>query len=287
MADELVTQQPAEGQGTPVVQQEAAPSWYAGLDQVTRGQIEQRGWNTKQAHEVVGEALAAMTKAEGFVGAPADKLLRIPDQADAAGWAKLRQQLGAPADAAGYDFKDVKRGDQPVDQGFQDFARKLASDLGLSQAHAVQAASEIVKYMDGVAAAQTAEQEAALASGKAELAKNWGANAEANMFIAKQAAAKLGVTPEQVTALEKVVGYAKVMDLFRDIGTKIGEDRFVANTQAPSGVMTRDAAVARKKELMQDSAWTKRYLDGDAAANKEMTALNVIITGEAGEYQPA
>ena len=140
---------------------------------------------------------------------------------------------------------------------------------------------EIAKFNAGQAAAQAVETEAALIAAKERLAANWGANAEANLFVAKQAAAKLGVTPEAVAALEKVVGYDQVMSLFHNIGTKIGEDKFVQNPNpAIPGVMSREQAVAQRAELMNDSTFTKRYLDGEAAAFRQMTALNTLIVGE-------
>ena len=72
----------------------------------------------------------------------------------------------------------------------------------------------------------------------------------------------------------------EVLTSGRAIGSKIGEDKFITNTGGGNGgVMTREQATARKKELMNDKAWSKSYLDGDAAKGREMTALNTIIVG--------
>jgi hypothetical protein len=101
------------------------------------------------------------------------------------------------------------------------------------------------------------------------------------MFVAKRAATALGVTPEAVAALEGVVGYKAVMELFRNVGSKIGEDKFVQSITpggAP-GVMTKEQAVERKAALMADQVWTKAYLAGDAAKAAEMLALNTMIVG--------
>ena len=106
-------------------------------------------------------------------------------------------------------------------------------------------------------------------------------------FVAKQAAAKLGVTPEQVAALEQTVGYAKVMEMFRDIGTKIGEAKFVSSTGPTGGIMTREQAVAKRAELMGDTNWAKRYLDGGAPEAREMNALLVLIAGDDTERSRA
>ena len=37
---------------------------------------------------------------------------------------------------------------------------------------------------------------------------------------------------------------------------------------------------ARKAELMADTAWAKRYLNGGAPENREMTALLTLIAGD-------
>ena len=74
----------------------------------------------------------------------------------------------------------------------------------------------------------------------------------------------------------------RVMEAMRRVGQSLGEDKYVAGSGSSSGgVMTRDQAVARKAELMADRAWGKSYLEGDVAKAREMTALNVIIAGNA------
>jgi hypothetical protein len=99
--------------------------------------------------------------------------------------------------------------------------------------------------------------------------------------LPSRAAGALGVTPEEDAALEKVVGYAATMEMFRNIGTKIGEDKFVLNLHQRRrlGAMTREQAVDRKAALMNDQVWVKAYLAGDAEKAAEMTALNTMIVG--------
>ena len=64
------------------------------------------------------------------------------------------------------------------------------------------------------------------------------------------------------------------------VGTKIGEDKFVAAANGPNGgIMTQQQAVARKAELMADTFWRDRYLAGGSAEVREMTNLVTIIAG--------
>ena len=72
-----------------------------------------------------------------------------------------------------------------------------------------------------------------ISSSKAAAAKTEPAEPTVEEIIAQQAAKALGATPEQVAALESVVGYDKVMEMFRSIGSKIGEDKlFTGNNDA-------------------------------------------------------
>jgi len=160
--------------------------------------------------------------------------------------------------------------------------REAAFKLHLPKDAATSITRAFAKYLDDAEVAEKAEKTAKLAEQKAALKKNWGANEAANMFVAQRAAAALGIAPETVSALEGVIGYDKIMEMFRSIGAKIGEDKFITGQQqAAGGAMTREQAIARKKELMADKEWVKSYLNKDATKLREMTALNTIIVGEA------
>lgn len=262
----------------------AAKPWYqdvAGVDDVIVGHMQNRGWDKKPAPEVAIEAIKQWKEAEKMVGVPTNQVLRLPkDAADEAGWNALWAKLGKPAQAKEYDFSSVKFSDgTKIDDNFTNTMRETAFRLHLPKDTAAAVTSAFAKYLDASKATENTEKQATLIEQKAALDKNWGPNREANMFVAKRAAAALGVAPETVAALENVIGYDKIMEMFRMVGSKIGEDRFVTgDIGGAGGVMTRDQAVAKKSELMSDSAWSKAYLAGDKAKAREMTALNVIIS---------
>ena len=132
-----------------------------------------------------------------------------------------------------------------------------------------------------VQAAKDAEHVANLKTEQETLAKNWGIHAPANKVIAQNAALALGMTKEDVDALETVVGYARTMELLRNIGTKIGEAKFI-RPDGPGGqnIVSREQATARIKELQSDAVWRKAYLDGDKAKLREMTDLTKISVGD-------
>lgn len=258
--------------------------WYKGADAELIGHIQTKGWHDKPAGEAALAAIQAHREAEKFIGAPADRIIKLPTDAnDEAGWKDVWTRLGAPADAKDYDLSAVKVGDQPLDQGFQDFIRAQATALHLPKEAAATLAAAFVKYTGDAETAGAAERTAKIAEERKLLEANWGQNMDGNKFVARKGAEALGLDATAVDALENVVGYAKVMEALRKVGELSGEAKFINGGQGPNGnggIMTREQAVARKAELMADTAWAKRYTDGGSAENRELQALLAIITAD-------
>jgi hypothetical protein len=71
------------------------------------------------------------------------------------------------------------------------------------------------------------------------------------------------------------MGFAKVMELFHNLGSKMGESDFVSNgSNAGFGALSPEAARSKIAELKADKEWTNRYLSGDRAAREEMSKLH-------------
>lgn len=259
----------------------AGTPWYAGFDDETKGYMTNRGYDKKKPEEAFLEASKAHREATQKLGAPANELLRIPKDPNAAEWKDVWARLGKPGEAKDYDLSTVKRaGDKPIDNALADTLRNAAFDVNLPKEAAARLAAAVVKHLDAQNTATAAEKQDKLNTEKADLKKNWGNNEAANKVIAAAAARALGVDPATVEALEGVVGYAKIMEMFRVVGTKIGEDRFVNGGQGPNmGPMTVEQAKAEKEALMADKAWRDRYLAKGAEEVRKFTALNRIISG--------
>lgn len=274
----------APGGGDPAAAAAAKP-WYDGAPAEDVGYLQNRGLDKVTAREAALATAKAHREAEKLIGAPADKIIRLPnDLNDAVALREIRTRLGVPANEAGYvdAFKAIKHVDGTDLKPEEVTAwSKRALSLGLRPADALTLVNDSVKEADSGGAAAKMEREGKLAAQKSALATNWGPNMDANMFTAKQTAGALGVSPEAVAALEGVIGYDKVMDMFLKIGQKTGEDRFVANPQLGGGVgaMSVNQAQDRKTSLMSDTVWVQAYMNGDQEKAKEMLALNTIIVG--------
>ena len=257
--------------------------WMDGYDPETKGYIQSKGLDKKTINEALLEVSKFHREAEKFVGAPANELLRLPKDPASADWQGVYQRLGKPKEATEYDFTAVKRaGDKPLDAALTETLRQAAFDGNLSKEAATRLAQSVAKHLDHVDNTTLAESTAKTDAERTALKANWGNNYAANLVVARAAATALGIPPEAVAAFEKMegVGYAKVMEMFRTIGTKIGEDKYVNSNGGGGGnVMTKDQAVAEKKALMADKAWVDRYLNGGVEEKKKMTALESIIVG--------
>jgi hypothetical protein len=257
----------------------SADPGYAALDDETKGYFQNRGLDKKPLFDAVIESAKAHREANKHLGAPAEELVRFPKDPNSPEWDKVWQRLGKPADPKEYDFAGVKlaNGDELSD-ALKDALRPALNLAGTPKDKAPEIAKAVAKYLDNTSAADLADKTAKLNTEREALKVNWGANVEANMFVAKQGAAKAGVTPEQVAAMETSLGYSKTMEVFRMLGEALGEARFVQNG-GPGGTntMTVEGAKARIAELNADQAWGARYLGGDREAAKEFDALTRIV----------
>lgn len=254
--------------------------WYDGADTTTVGHIQNRGWDKIDAKTAALNAVKSHMEAEKHLGVPADQLLRMPkDAADAEGWGRVNERFGVPKEAKDYDFSTIKlTGDKPLPAALTEALAPalLAAHIGKDVAPDVVKA--IASYLNTQETATATDKTAALAADREALRINWGTNVEANLLIAKQAATALNVSEEAVKTLEDTIGYGKVMEMFRLIGTKIGEDAFVSN-KAPggSGVMSVDQAKATLQERQNDKGWNDKLMAGDATTMKEFNNLTTLI----------
>jgi hypothetical protein len=263
----------------------AAKPWYEGkVDAEIIGHWDNKGWKKDDPASVAIEASKQARELAKHFGVPPEQLIKLPKDAnDTAGWNGVYERLGAPKDAKDYDFTLVKHADgtDPA-PALVDTMRSTAASLHLPKDRATDLAKAVVKHLDDTAAAATADRTAKLGAEKAALQQSWGANFDFNKLTAMQGAKRLGVDPETVNSLEGVVGYSKIMEMFRKIGAGTSEDTFVDRGGGGGhGIATREGAVARMAELQSDKAWVERLLKGDMVARREFDSLSQQIAGVA------
>jgi hypothetical protein len=254
-------------------------AWHTGVDAEILGHWQNKNYDLSDPGKVAIAATQAAIKAQQFVGLPPDQLLRLPkDAADEAGWKTVHQRLGTPAESKDYDFSAIKFADGTnLEAGFSDAMRGALHKANVSKDAAPEILKAVIKYMDEADASEKTVATSKLAEQKAALKQSWGPKHDENLLAAKQGARRLGVDPDTVAALEGVVGYDKIMEMFRKIGHGTSEDTFHdGRTAAPA---TQQSAQARVKELEKDDAFQKRLFSGDAAAAREFHALMEQVAG--------
>lgn len=258
------------------------PPWYAGkADERTVATWQ----NNFPQHMTDPAALAAAVtasylNAQQLLGAPADQLLRVPSRPDdQPAWDAFHKRLGKPDKAEDYVFKTADGKD--LDASLAEALRAAAFKTHLPKDTAATMAAEVAKFEASRHTAAQADYDAKIAAERTALATNWGANAAVNKEMAKAGAKALGFDADMVDALEKVVGYSKLMEVFRGVGTKTSEGQFhlapKGQGTAPGGPMSVDQAKARKQELFADKAWAQKASNGGVAENRELLALDTII----------
>lgn len=261
----------------------AAP-WYGTPDADTLGYMQTRGLDKMTPDKAALASIQAHREAEKLIGAPQDQLLRVPkDLSDVEGWNKVHTKLGVPADAKEYDFTAIKnKAGETLDPGVTEVMRGLVAELKIPKASASLLVQKIVDLADKSAGEQAALDAGALAQEQDKLSQNWGTNAGANKVVAENAMRALGVTEEHQEALKGTIGYAATMEMFRNIGARMGESSFVGGGGADAAkglAMSREAAQYQLDALQNDSAWVGRFSNGGAVEAKQFHDLTRMVTG--------
>ena len=264
------------------------PAWFTGkVDAETVNTWTAKGYDLNDPVKVAVELTKWGKNAEGLLGRPRDQLIYVPPDASKEPDAikAAFQRLGAPVDPKDYAFPALQDKDGKVtNMALEGVLRSMAADAMLPKDAAAKVAAAVVKYQADTEKTNQAEFAANLTKERATLASNWKTTPDKlqeapNMVVAKAAAAALKVTPEHLVALEKTMGYAKVMEMFREVGARMGEDKFIkTEVDGKEQIASKDAAIARKKELYKDENWVKRVNAGDTAAMRELTDLNTILS---------
>lgn len=273
MADE-----PAVGTPAP-----AATPWHQGIDADVLGTWQNRGLDLSDPKIPAVEMTKAYREAERFLGHPKDKLLRLPtNDTDPAAWRGVYERLGAPKDAKDYGLETLKYSDgDPLEPALADSLRAAFHARGVSKDAALDIAKAVMKEAESEGQAQATERAAQQANEVAKLDALWGAKKNENMLTAMNGARRLGVSPEQVKAMEEnpKLGLAFTAEFFRKLGASTNEDTFVEGGKASGSPATAEAAKSRLADLKSDSEWRGRYLKGEAKEVREFKNLMAQITG--------
>lgn len=266
----------ASADGGNGVAQPAAPvqneTWYGGFDQETTGWLENRGLTKLDEKSALPELVKGFRNAEKFVGAPADKLVRIPDwdKADKVELDQVYSKLGRPNDPKEYNIP-IPDG-QPGDMA--DWARNVFHEAGLSKRQAEMVASKWNELGANLSQHDTQAKQQGWKDQEAKLRTEWGNAYDKNDSIAARTIDSLGLKENQLAALRDSLGFDGAMKMLASIGEKLGEADFVSGEGSSSnGPMTPAQAVSRIAQLRGDKEWVTKYVAGNVEVRNEMERL--------------
>jgi len=228
--------------------------WMGGFNEELKGYVQAKGF--KDPASVVDSYKGL----EKLLGAPKDRLLKLPEKEDASEWGDIYNKLGRPQTPKDYKFETV----EGVDPKLGEWAKENFHKLGLSQKQG-EALLKSYKELETVETTSQLEQKQyAIKNDMESLKKEWGAAFEQNSMIVDKAAQQFGFDEEKLVKLREVFGAKEGMKSLHDLGKRIGESSFVG-PNSPTGfgnVMTPEQARFEIKELMSDKAFIQKFALG-------------------------
>jgi hypothetical protein len=222
----------------------------------------------------MNDVLTSAYNAEKLLGAGPDKIIKLPNAAEAnseEAWGQIYDKLGRPKAPTEYGLKGPDGNPTPLTEAIAPVLHKM----GLTAKQAGELNQWWNEYAGKAGETQKAEHDAKVAEATGQLKTDWGAAYEQNVNIAKTAAKEFGITEEQVAALDSALGTAATLKFLHNIGSKIGEGQFVSGaTQGFGSKMAPAQAAAEIKALQQDQNFITRLQQGETEALKRWQQLH-------------
>ena len=253
----------------------AVPNGATTQDWTSGFQEQDKLYITNKGFKDPANMLDSYKNLETLMGTPKERLLRLPEKADAPEWGDIYDRLGRPKNANEYQFG--KPGVEPVNKEFTEWAQKQFHGLGLTKSQGETLAAKWNEYAMGDVQKTQAAYDANLKVEQGALQKEWGAAYEQKIKGCQAAAQAFGLGKDEVSKLEKALGYSATLKFLSNVGEKLSEDSFIGtggDAGGFKGALTPGQAQAEIQELLKDKDFSRRYAAGDREAFKKMEALH-------------
>lgn len=210
---------------------------------------------------------------EKLRGVPADRLLSLPADDKPESMAPIYDRLGRPKTPAEYGVKPPEGA--PAE--FGEKVSKLFHDMGLSKKQGEGIANFLAETTKAGATATAAANATKMTEQVAGLKKEWGTDAERRCNVVDDFCKALGMTEDQQKAAEGALGwdgFAKLMyGVVEKFDIKLGESQFHGGDGKGGTGFTPAGAEAKRKELLSDPDFYKKWRGGDKASVKQIDDL--------------
>lgn len=245
-----------------------APSteWTAGLNDELKGYAQTKGFKDPAA------VLESYRNFEKLQGVPSDRVLKIPESMDTPEGRAIWEKLGRPKDAKDYSIEIPK---EYGDEQLVEWVRSVADKGNMTQKQVETFVNEWNARSEAIVKAENEKVTAEYQAQEANLKRDWGQTFEQNINVARQACNSIGISKEQVDAIESALGYEGTMRLLHKLGSATGEAQFVSG-QSNGGQVGPEQAKSRIAQLQTDKGFISRYISGDTEAKREFERLHQI-----------
>lgn len=250
-----------------------AEGWASALPDDLRGLVEHKGWKNPE------DAVKSYRHLEEFTGADkAGRGVVLPkDAEDKEGYDRVYKALGRPDTPEGYEIKSLMlESGALVDETDSLLAETMSGamhEAGLSMGQA----KKLAEAFQGVVKSTNDGAEQAFA---AELEAFERKVAPADLEAARRGFRFFGLDKDEAgevsATLARSLGPERAVRMFAQLGRAMGEDKAVEGGGL-AGAGTTDGANRRMDQLLNDPAFSKRYLNGDQSAVDEIGNLSKII----------
>lgn len=226
--------------------------------------------------ETMAESLLNMEK---LMGAPKDRLLKLPEKSDDPEWGNVFEKLGRPKTAAEYNI--------PLPEGDPGTFAAKAKEAMFKYNLTADQAKGLAEWWNGEGAAmQEAQENELLMKSDAEMKQlhaEWGSLATEKEAIARAAAKEFfNLDGDAMTAVERSMGSRAFMEAMVKIGEKLGEAKFI---QGDSGeqVDSKTKALQEIEALKKDKDFYNAMMDKKhlkhAESLERWNKLNLLAYG--------
>ncbi len=279
-AGSVETGNPA-GQGAPGGEQ----PWYSGIEDASlRGLAETKGWKNP------AEALNSYRQLETHMGVPPERLIKLPDKADAPEWGDIKKKLGFSAPEKPDDYGLTQGLPDGADPGFAQAISAKAHELGIPASQMKGLAEFWNSYIgDADSKHQQAEQlkgQVALDSLKTEWGERYNESAELARRAGQEIMSTTGMTADQLNQIEGAIGTAAFLKMFAAVGSKNNAEAPFLGSESGGNraFLSPDAAKAEIQRLSADVEFGKGFMEEkdrglQGPYTQKWEALNKIAAG--------
>lgn len=263
-----------------VMESQAADSvpWYgADASDDDKALVTAKGWDQPS------KAIKSYRELERFRGAPAERLVTLPEKPDDPAWAEVRARVGWKAPDRPEDYGIAVPDGHPPE--YAKAIAEIAHQRGIPKEDLlalVEGSDKAVKALqqqqDQVARARLNEADQALEA-------SLGSKHAETMELVQRELARVGFSPELVEhiegtiALRDVAGLQPFRQLLIDLALARREGPFHSGATQLS-MPSAETAQARLSELATDADWVTKAMQRGTPEAKERLRLNMLAAGK-------